>query len=134
LLWNPSFSLYDIPDSKFVFSIDIADGAGKDYSIINIFIIEAMSKAAIRKMSTDRIVDEASFFRLKQVGLFRSNKAGVDELAKICDILLFKVFNPDNVRISLEMNFKGDLFVEKISNNSEYYEEILLHTRHSIKT
>jgi len=134
LLWNPSFSLYDIPDSKFIFSIDIADGAGKDYSIINIFMIEAMSKAAIRKMSADRIVDEASFFRLKQVGLFRSNKAGVDELAKICDILLFKVFNPDNVRISLEMNFKGDLFVEKISNNAEYYEEILLHTRHNIKT
>jgi len=29
------------------------------------------------------------------------------------------------------MNFKGDLFIEKLSKSPKYYEEIFLHTRHN---
>lgn len=134
LKWHKSFSFYDIPNSKFIISIDIADGAGKDFSIINIFKVEPMSIASIRKMSSDRIEDESSFFRLRQVGLYRSNSAGVDELVKICNVLFFKLFNPDDIRISLEINFKGELFIEKLARNPEYYEEMFLHTRHNTKT
>lgn len=133
LKWHPDFSFYDIDikRDKFVWSIDIADGAGKDYSVINLFKIEVASKAAIRKTKKDRIENETPFFRLIQVGCFRSNKAAVEEVAKITDVLLFKVFNPDNVRIAVEMNFKGDFFVEKLSKNDNFYEEIMLHTKHS---
>lgn len=136
LKWHPNFSLYDIDkiNDRYIFSIDIADGAGKDYSIINIFKIVPMSKAAIRKLKSDRAENEASFFRLLQVGLFRSNVAGADELAKVCSILLFKIFGADIVRIALEINFKGDYFVEKLSNNENFYEDIFLHTRHNEKT
>lgn len=134
LKWHKSFSFYDIPNSKFIISIDIADGAGKDFSIINIFKVEPMSIASIRKMSSDRIEDESSFFRLRQVGLYRSNSAGVDELVKICNVLFFKLFNPDDIRISLEINFKGELFIEKLARNPEYYEEMFLHTCHNTKT
>jgi hypothetical protein len=38
------------------------------------------------------------------------------------------------VRIALEMNFKGDLFVEKLSKNDDFYEEIFLYTKHNEKT
>ena len=93
-----------------------------------------MSKASIRTLRRDRIEDESSMFRLSQVGLFRSNKAGVDELAKICEILLFKIFGADVTRIALEMNFKGDYFVEKLSSHYDFYEEIFLYTKHNIKT
>jgi uncharacterized pyridoxamine 5'-phosphate oxidase family protein len=135
LKWDPNFSFYDIDtDDKFVLSIDIADGAGKDYSVINIFKVEKMSKAAIRKLRRDRIESEASFFRLRQVGMYRSNKSSAEELSKISEVLIFKFFDPDNVRVSLEINFKGDYFIEKISKNAEYYEDIFLHTRHNEKT
>ena len=135
LKWDPKFSFHEIrDDDKFVMSIDIADGAGKDYSVINIFKVEKMSIAAIRKLRRDRIESEASFFRIRQVGMYRSNKSGAEELAKITEIIVFKFFNPDNVRVALEINFKGDYFVEKISNNPEYYEDIFLHTRHNEKT
>jgi hypothetical protein len=133
--WHPDFSFYDItPEDKFVFSIDIADGAGKDYSVINIFRVEAMSIAAIRRIRRDRVEQEDGFFRLVQVGMFRSNKAGAEDLSKIASILLFKVFSPDNVRVALEMNFKGDYFVEKLSKHPDFYEDIFLHTKHNEKT
>lgn len=135
LKWDPKFSFHEIGnDEKFVLSIDIADGAGKDYSVINIFKVEKMSKAAIRKMRRDRIESEASFFRVRQVGMYRSNKSSAEELSKISDVLIFKFFNPDNVRVALEINFKGDYFIEKVSKNPEYYEDIFLHTRHNEKT
>ena len=131
--WHPNFSLYSIDKEtdKFVFTIDIADGAGKDFSIINIFKINPMSKVAMKKLKTDRIENEASLFRLEQVGLFRSNTAGADDLAKVCGILLFKIFGPDIVRVALEINFKGDYFIEKLSHNEEYYDDIFLHTKHN---
>jgi len=136
LTWHPKFNLDQIDKrtDRFVFSIDIADGAGKDYSVINIFKIIPMSQASIRKMRRDRVEDESGLFRLYQVGTYRSNKAGAEELAKVCDILLFKVFGPDIVRVGLEMNFKGDYFVERMTKNEEFYEELFLHTRHNEKT
>lgn len=135
LLWHPKFSLYDIDKERdrFVFSIDIADGAGQDYSIINIFKVAPLSKAAIRKLRSDRIEDESSLFRLVQVGVYRCNKTGAEDLAKICEILTFEVLNPDIVRIALEVNFKGDVFIGKLSSNPEYYEDIFLHTKHNTR-
>lgn len=134
LTWDPSFDFYDIDFSKFVFSIDIADGVGNDYSVINIFKIESMSFASMRRLRNDRFDEEIDFFRLRQVGIFRSNETDAEDLAKIAAILLYKVFDPDNVRISLEMNFKGDMFVDRISRYDDYYEDIFLHTRHNERT
>ena len=136
LTWHPDFNvdLIDKEKDRFIFSIDIADGVGKDFSVINIFKVLPMSQASIRKMRRDRVEDESDLFRLYQVGIFRANKADVDELAKICDILIFKIMSVEAVRIALEMNFKGDLFVEKLSKNDDFYEEIFLHTKHNEKT
>ena len=136
LKWHPDFSLYDIDKKhdRFVFSVDIADGSGKDFSIINIFKVTTLSAAAIRKMKNDRVENESSLFRLQQIGLFRSNTAGADDLAKVCGILLFKVFEAENVKISLEINLKGDLFIEKLQRNEKYYDEIFLHTKHNQNT
>jgi hypothetical protein len=136
LKWHPKFNpdYIDKSTDRFAFTIDIADGAGKDYSVINIFKLEPMSPAAIRTLRRDRVEDESGMFRVTQIGMFRSNKADADVLAKMCEVLLFKVFGSDIVRIALEMNFKGDYFVEKLSKNEAFYEEIFLHTRHNSKS
>ena len=130
LTWHPSFNPIDInPIDKFVFAIDIADGIGGDYTIINIFKLECKSVAKIRVAK--EIESEKSFFRLRQVGLFRSNQRSVDDVSKLLHILLFKVFNCDNVRVVMESNFKGEAMYEKISTNQDFYPEIFMHTRHS---
>lgn len=132
--WHPKFNPDQIStDDRFVLTVDIADGVGKDFSVINIFQLIPMSLASIRRMRRERVDNESSFFRLKQIGIFRSNKAGAEELSKICEILLFDVLPTDNTRVVLEMNFKGDFFVEKLSKNEKFYEELFLHTHHSEK-
>lgn len=136
LKWHPEFNpdYIDMENDRFVCSIDIADGAGKDFSVINIFKVLPMSMAAVRTMRRDRFSDETCGVRLVQVGIYRSNKAGADDLAKIAEVLLFKFFKPSIVKVVIEMNFKGDYFVEKLTNNPDFYEEMFLHTRHNEKT
>lgn len=134
LKWHPDFDIDNIgKDQKFFFSIDLADGIGRDFSVINIFKVEEMSLASARRLRKERILDERSFYRIVQVGMYRSNKAAVDDLAAIADMLFFKMFNPTNITVALEINFKGDLLIEKLKKNEEYFEEIFLHTRHSEK-
>jgi hypothetical protein len=134
LKWHPNFNIDRISESeRFFISVDLADGIGRDYSVINIFKLEEMSLASIRNLRKDRIEDERSFFRLRQVGMYRSNRTSVEDVSRFAEILFFKVFKPEQIKIALEMNFKGDFFVEKLKKNEDFFEEIFLHTRHSDK-
>lgn len=134
LKWHPNFDIDDAQgDDKFFFSVDLADGVGRDFSVINIFKLESMSKSSMRKLKKDRIEDERSFFRLRQVGMYRSNMTAVEDVAKIAEILFFKLFKTDNIKVAIELNFKGEYFIEKLRKNENFYDEMFLHTRHSEK-
>jgi hypothetical protein len=67
------------------------------------------------------------------VGLFRSNKIAVEDLARVAEILFYKVFDPASISVAVEINFKGDFFIEKLKKNEQFFEEMFLHTRHSEK-
>ena len=131
LKWEPKFDPNSInkKTDRFVFSIDMADGVGNDYTICNIFKIEPQSTSMIRKTSV--ISDESSFFRLKQVGMWRSNVHSVDDFCYILENLLYNVFSSDCVRVVLEINFKGNVVIEKMSKHRDYYPEIFMHTLHA---
>jgi hypothetical protein len=132
LKWHPDFdpNRIDLKKDRFVMSVDIGDGIGSDYTVCNIFKLELQSFVQIRKIKDYE--DESSFFRLKQVGIWRSNVYSVDDFSKILEALVFKVFQQDIVRIVLEINFKGNVVIEKVSRNSNYYPEIFMHTLHSL--
>jgi hypothetical protein len=132
LLWHPDYdpTSSSVKRDQIVFSIDVGDGVGRDYSVITMFKLEPQSAAMVRKTRDWR--DETSFFRLKQIGTFRSNTHSVDEVAKVLEILVFEVFNFENVSIVLEINFKGSIIADKLSRHRNYYPEIFLHTKHSI--
>lgn len=134
LKWHPDFDPTSIgEDDRFFISLDISDGIGRDYSVINIFKIKEMSRAGIKKIRRDRAEDERAFYRLIQVGMFRSNKTAVEDLARIAEILFYKVFNPVALSVAVEINFKGDFFIEKLKKNEGFFEEMFLHTRHNEK-
>jgi hypothetical protein len=58
LIWDKSYaSFYFSPFDRFVLSVDISSGTGKDYSVITIFKVEPKSLAKIRTMR--RYDDEA---------------------------------------------------------------------------
>jgi hypothetical protein len=132
LRWLPTFDPGDAWNGKdkYVFAVDVGDGVGRDYSVINIFNVVPQSVAAVRK--TRDWEDETSFFRLNQVGVFRSNMQSVEELAKVLELLVFELFEPENCKIVLEINFKGNIIFEKLSKNPEFFPEIFLYTRHSM--
>jgi len=130
--WHPNYdpNRREAKDERIVFAVDIGDGVGRDYSVINIFRLESKSPAMVRK--TKDWSDETAFFRLKQIGLFRSNVLSVEEMSKALEILVFNIYHCENCKIVMEINFKGNLVFERMSRNADFYPEIFLYTKHSI--
>lgn len=131
LIWHPKFDFDKISEKdQFVFSIDTAAGKGGDYSVINIFKVIPMPIPMIEQKLMYQ--DESDFFSLMQVGMFRDNHTNIENLQVILEALLFKVFNPECVKVVLEMDFKGNLLYDRISNHDEFWEELFIHTKHTI--
>ena len=135
LKWHPKFDLDNIKDSdRFVFTIDTAGGNtenGKkpDFSVINILKLVPISLIQMEKISS--FTDEGAFFGLLQVGLLRANNLDIDDLVPIIETLLYKVFSSDNVRIVLELDFKGNLIWDRMNKHKDFFEDIFIHTKHA---
>ena len=118
---------------KIVISVDISEGLGQDYSIINIFRISEKPKDLVesQKASYKSIVD---FFRLEQIGLFRNNYVSVKQLAEILYMIVFEYLNPDNVKVVVELNNYGNtLFAELphvFDGNNDYGSSVFVRYKH----
>ncbi len=120
-------------DYKFVLSVDISEGLGQDYSVINIFRIGNKPKELIeaQKLSYKSLVD---FFRLEQVGIFRSNIISVKQLAELLYMLVFEYLNPDNVKVVLELNNYGNALLAEMPHvfdgNNNYGSSVFVRYKH----
>jgi hypothetical protein len=132
LKWHPKFQFENVKGTdKFVFAIDTAGGGGgkNDFSIVNIFKMIPTPLSVIDRVTS--FTDESDFFSLVQVGMYRSNTTDIEVLVPIIEVLLYKTFGADNVRIVLEMDFKGNLVYDRMERHKEFYEDIFMHTKHS---
>ena len=120
---------------KFVISVDIAEGLGLDYSIINIFKItkKPLELIEIQKNAYKSVTD---FIRLEQVGLFRSNLVSVKQLAELLYVLAFDYLNPENVKIVLELNNYGNTLLAELPHvfdgNNDYGSSIFFRYKHRV--
>ena len=120
-------------NEKIILSVDIAEGLGQDYSIINIFKI---SKKDMDTIESQRLAYKSvtDFFRLEQIGLFRSNLVSVKQLAELLYILAFEYLNPDNVKVVLELNNYGNTLLAELPHvfdgNNQYGSSIFLRYKH----
>lgn len=120
---------------KFVLSVDISEGLGQDYSVINIFRISEKPIDLIReqKVKYKSIVD---FFRLEQVGIYRNNIISVKQLAELLYLIVFEYLNPENVKIVLELNNYGNTLLAEIPNvfdgNNNYGSSVFVRYKHRI--
>lgn len=120
-------------DYKIVMSVDIAEGLGQDYSVINIFRVNNKDREVIdaQKVSYKSIVD---FFKLEQIGIFRSNLVSVKQLAEILYLIVFEYFNPDNVRVVLELNNYGNTLLAEMPHvfdgNNSYGSSVFVRYKH----
>ena len=129
--WHPKFDpeSVDLTGKKYILSIDLAGGGGKDYTVINVF--KAIPLPIPILESLDEFEDESDFFGLLQVGVYRDNSTELDDVKKIVESLIVDVFSPDRVKILLELNYKGELLMDKLLNNDLISEEVFVYTKHS---
>ena len=118
---------------KFVVSVDISEGLGQDYSVINVFRINHKSKDTIevQRAAYKSLVD---FFRLDQVAIFRSNLCSVKQLAEFLYVLVFEYLNPENVRVVLELNNYGNTLLAEMPHvfdgNNDYGSSVFVRYKH----
>ena len=130
------FNLQDCKNYHIFISVDLSEGLGSDYSIINIFRLMPKSKEELLYFK-NRLSDTYDHFKLEQIGIFKSNVYSVKEIAHILYVLAFELFNDDNVRISLERNTYGDELLAHIphvfNDNNKYSQHIFLRYKHRVE-
>lgn len=133
LKFHPDFDPNKIwdDDDKFAITIDLADGVGRDYTVLNLWKIEPMSIAQIRNIKN--FSEENDFFRLRQVGRFHSNIRSIEEVTRVLEMLAYDIFDPEMITIILEINFKGNYLHEKMSKHPEFIDEMFMYSKHSVK-
>src|ERR1035437_6245672 len=114
-------------------SVDISEGLGQDYSIINIFKIAPKTREKIEAQH-QAYTTTADFFSIVQIGLFRSNIVSVQQLAELLYLLSFEYFNPDRVKIILELNTYGSELLAHLPHvfdgNNNYGSSVFVRYKH----
>lgn len=129
--WHPKFdpNSTDMVGKKFVLSVDLAGGGGGDFTVLNVFKVVPLPKKIIEEI--DDFEDESDFFGLLQVGVFRDNSVELDEFKKIIECVICDMFGPERIKILLELNYKGEVLMDKLLLNDLISEEIFVYTKHS---
>jgi hypothetical protein len=116
----------------YVFSVDIAEGNGGDYSVINMFEIVPMKKKQMKYVQNPGAMYD--FFTLKQIGLFRSNEHVIEDFAKVLYTLSVEIFEPENVKLIIEYNTYGSILIKYLTTlfpqRNEFDEEMIVRFRH----
>jgi len=132
---HKKYSNYTISDFKndpsfFVFSIDTADGLEQDYSVLNIFKVAALPITELLK-NKNSIKKELDAISLVQIGKFRCNTLDINHFAIACEKIIYDIFNPEQVRIVLELNHKGEILHNRFATNDQYWWGQMVHTKHT---
>lgn len=132
---HKKYSNYTIDDFKndpsfFVFSIDTADGLEQDYSVLNIFKVAALPIKELLK-NKKALKKELDAISLVQIGKFRCNTLDINHFAIACEKIIYDIFNPEQVRIVLELNHKGELLHNRFATNDAYWWGQMVHTKHT---
>lgn len=134
LSFHPDFDPEDAKNSEryFLFSVDIAEGNGGDSSIINIFEVEPLDDHEIQNyISPGAMYD---FFKLNQVGVFKSNVHPIEDFAKVLYTLAIDIFNAENTKLVIEYNTYGSVLIKYLSTvfpgRNDFEDEMILRFKH----
>ena len=136
LVWHPDFNMDNVEseDHYWMFSIDLAEGNGGDNSVINIFEIELMDESDFGKIKNPGSFMD--FFRINQVGRFKSNEHTIEEFAKVLYTLAFDVFYSENVKMVIEWNMFGGELLKRLETvfprRNNFDEETLVKFKHRV--
>ena len=116
--------------SNYVFVLDTSDGSGGDYCVLNIYKVSTLPiNELLRKKDTIR--NELDTVSLVQIGTFRTNEIELNQFSAACEYITYNIFNPDRIRIVLEMNHKGEIIHNRFQDNDNYWVSQFVHTKHT---
>ena len=105
LIWRPDFDLNLLRTGWFFITVDLAEGAGQDSTVFNIFML----------------IDKDHYYHC---GRWTSNEIDLEHAALEFWLLVGQFFNGDNCVWSLEWNTYGALFYKILMNlNENDYDE-----------
>ena len=105
LIWRPDFDLNLLRTGWFFITVDLAEGAGQDSTVFNIFML----------------IDKDHYYHC---GRWTSNEIDLEHAALEFWLLVGQFFNGDNCIWSLEWNTYGALFYKILMNlNENDYDE-----------
>ncbi|MDY0268806.1 terminase large subunit domain-containing protein [Trichloromonas sp.] len=130
------FNLDECKNYHIGISIDLGEGLGNDYSIINIFRLLPKTKEEI-DIHKKKFTDKYDYFKLEQIGIFKSNIYSVKEISDILYMIVFELFDENKVKIALERNTYGDELLAHIphvfNDNNNYSNHVFLRYKHRIE-
>lgn len=136
LRWDPDIDV-DMLDGNqdfYLFSIDLAEGVGKDYTVINIFKILPMDVKDHRDLVSPS--DITDFFKLEQIGLFRSNLHSLKDFSMILYELCVEIFDQENLRLIIEYNAFGQEVINNLialyPTRNDFDEETIVRYSHRV--
>tara|TARA_R110000772_G_scaffold65904_3_gene147082 strand:+ start:701 stop:2530 length:1830 start_codon:yes stop_codon:yes gene_type:complete len=134
LSFSPEFDIESVSEDNkyFTFSVDIAEGNGGDYSVINIYQVVPLEIREMEKTLNPGAMYD--FFKLKQVGLFRSNEHTIEDFAKILYTLSVDIFNSENVKLIVEYNTYGAILIKYLQTvfprRNDFDDEMVVKFKH----
>jgi len=154
ILWHPDFhpeslTEEDLVNKKFLLQIDTAAGQtikvdnneDPDWNVINIYMLEWLSPARIKRNRLGyRQVNITDCIRARQVGIYMDHEFNEEFSAEAAQHIVFTILKNgqgsymgeiDNVRIMLEINFNGVVWIKKFMKHDLFYSQLILKTYHS---
>lgn len=136
LLWHPDFDveLLSSKEEFFYPSLDIGEGIGKDYSVLNIFRLEPIPKKDYKYLHYAHSIYD--LFRLNQVGIYRDNFTDPDKLGMLWYFMLTRILYQENARSMLEWNTYGTQTLAKAKmmegDANKLEEELIMAFKHTV--
>lgn len=133
LTWHPDFNPMEAKNLKshYVISIDLAEGLGGDYSVLNVWRVVPKD---IEQFGPNGIKEIHEAFCLHQVGMWRSNTMSVKAFAEAFYMLAFMVLDPEQVKVILEWNGPGAEFLAQMpqvmEGRNEYGSFVFVRYKH----
>jgi hypothetical protein len=134
LFFDPEYDGSEFKDRNryWVFSIDLAEGVGGDYTVFNIWEIVPMERKDFDRISSPSSIND--FFAFKQVGVFRSNEHSVEDTSKILYTLCIDIFYQENTKLVIEYNTYGATIINYLMTlfpqRNEFDEEMVVKFKH----
>jgi hypothetical protein len=115
-----------------VFTVDIAEGVGGDYTVINIWEVTPMESRDFNRIVSPSSIND--FFAIRQVGVYRSNEHSVEDISKVLYTLCIDVFYQENVKLVIEYNTYGATVINYLMTifpqRNEFDEEMVVKFKH----